>query len=144
MTQTDHFAKTIAFAGAKSIAKWPIFKIVSFLEHLVLFRAVFCTYRTTVMLMWNSFCHVFRILNFHSNWPFCKGYRLCMGYRLCKIADFQNGHISQIFGVFSNGFFHRTLMFLYNGFWHVFGIFNFLPKLTIWKAFTLCMGYSLC
>ena len=37
LTQTDHFGKAIAFA------KWPIFKMVSFLEYLVFFRAVVCT-----------------------------------------------------------------------------------------------------
>ena len=31
-----------------------------------------------------------------------------MGYSLCIMADFQNGLISRIFGVFSSGFFHRT------------------------------------
>ena len=31
-----------------------------------------------------------------------------MGYSLCMMADFQNGLISQLFGVFSSGFFHRT------------------------------------
>ena len=36
LTQTDHFAKAIAFA------RWPIFKIVSFLEYLVFSQAVFC------------------------------------------------------------------------------------------------------
>ena len=42
-TQTDHFAKAIAIAWAIAFARWPIFKIVSFLEYLVFFRAVFCT-----------------------------------------------------------------------------------------------------
>ena len=42
------------------------------------------------------------------------------------MADFQNRVISRIFGVFSNGFLHKTnLLFLYNGFWLVFAIFNF-------------------
>ena len=36
LTQTEHFAKAIAFA------RWLIFKIVSFLEYLVIFGAVFC------------------------------------------------------------------------------------------------------
>ena len=31
-----------------------------------------------------------------------------MGYRLCMMADFQNGLISGIFGLFSSGFLHRT------------------------------------
>ena len=32
----------------------------------------------------------------------------CMGYSLCMMADFQNGLICLIFGVFSTGFLHRT------------------------------------
>ena len=31
-----------------------------------------------------------------------------MGSRLCMMADFQNGLISGIFGLFSSGFLHRT------------------------------------
>ena len=34
----------------------------------------------------------------------------CMGYSLCMMADFQNGLISQIFGVFRSGFLHRTTL----------------------------------
>ena len=79
---------------------------------------------------------VFRIfmafLILDQNRPFYKGYSLCMGYSLCKMALFQNCRISRIFGVCSCGFLHRTtLMFLWNRFSHVFGIFNFGPKLTI-------------
>ena len=85
-------------------------------------------------------------LIFDPNWPFCKGYRLCMGYSLCKMVDFQTCPISWIFGVFSSGFSHRTtLIFIYNDFSHVFGIFNFWPNLTtLCKGYRLCMGYSLC
>ena len=36
-----------------------------------------------------------------------------MGYSLCMIAEFQNGLISGIFGVFWSGFLHRTTL---NGF----------------------------
>ena len=43
MTQTEHFARAIAFASVIAFARWPIFKIVSFREHLVFFQAVFCT-----------------------------------------------------------------------------------------------------
>ena len=39
----DHFAKAIDFTWGIAFAKWPIFKLVSFLECLVFFRAVFCT-----------------------------------------------------------------------------------------------------
>ena len=40
-----------------------------------------------------------------------------MGYSLCIMADFQNGLISRLFGVFWSGFFfHRTTVNdLYNG-----------------------------
>ena len=31
-----------------------------------------------------------------------------MGYRLCVLADFQNGLISRIFGLFSSDFLHGT------------------------------------
>ena len=31
-----------------------------------------------------------------------------MGYKLCIMADFQNGLISRIFGVFLSCFLHRT------------------------------------
>ena len=41
----------------------------------------------------------FGILIFDLKWGFCKG------YSFCKMADFQNGLISRIFGVFSSGFF---------------------------------------
>ena len=33
-----------------------------------------------------------------------------MGYSLYKMADFQNALISRIFGVFSSGFLHRTIL----------------------------------
>ena len=46
----------------------------------------------------------FGILIFDPKWGFCKG------YSFCKMADFQNGLISRIFGVFSSGFFHRTTL----------------------------------
>ena len=40
-----------------------------------------------------------------------------MGYSLCMMADFENGLISQIFGVFSRGFLQRTTVnVLLNGF----------------------------
>ena len=44
LMQTYHFAKAIAFA------RWPIFKMVSFLKYLVFFGVVFL-YRTTLMFL---------------------------------------------------------------------------------------------
>ena len=46
----------------------------------------------------------FGILIFDPKWGFFKG------YSLCTMADFQNGLISRIFGVFSSGFLHRTTL----------------------------------
>ena len=95
MAQSEDFAKAIAFAW------WPIFKMVSFLEYLVFFRAVFCTEQLQ-MICRMDFDTFFGILIFDPKWGFCKGYSLCM------MAYFQNGLISRIFSVFSSGFLHRT------------------------------------
>ena len=55
-----------------------------------------------------------------------------MGYSLCMMANFQNGLISRIFGVFWSGFLHRTtLNDLGNGISHVLWNFNFLLKTRI-------------
>ena len=63
------------------------------------------------------------MLIFDPNWPFCKGYSPCM------MADFQNRLISRIFGVFSNGFLHRTsLTWLKNRFVACFLEFEFLTQ----------------
>ena len=49
-----------------------------------------------------DFDMLFGILIFEANSPFS------MGYSLYMMADFQNGLISRIFGVFWSGFLHRT------------------------------------
>ena len=97
LTQSDDFAKAIDFAW------WPTFKIVSFLEYLVFFQAVFCTelLKITSRMDFDMF---FGILNFDPKWRFCKG------YRLCTMADFQNCLISRILSDFSSGFLHRTTL----------------------------------
>ena len=47
----------------------------------------------------------------------------------CISADFQNGLISRIFGVFSSGFFHRTTLHYFRiDFDMVFWILIFDPK----------------
>ena len=49
-----------------------------------------------------------------------------MGYSLCMMADFQNGLIFRVFGLFLSGFSRRTAVNdLYNEFLHVFWNFNF-------------------
>ena len=71
LTQSDDFAKAIAFAW------WPILKMVSFLEYLVFFGAVFCTQQLE-MICRMDFHMFFGILLFEPKWWFCKGYSLCM------------------------------------------------------------------
>ena len=95
MTQSEDFAWAIAFA------LWPIFKMVSFLEYLVFFRAFFFTEQLQ-MICRMDFGLCFKILIFDPKGGFC------MGKSLCMMADFQNGLISRIFGVFWSGFLHRT------------------------------------
>ena len=86
-------------------------------------------HRTPLMGLQNcriDFCMMFGILIFDPN------RRICIGYSLSKMADFQIGLISGIFGVFSSGFLHRTpLMGLQNRFLHVFWNFKVRPKPTI-------------
>ena len=71
------------------------------------FGRVFCTeqlYCCCIIV----FRMLLAFLNFHPNYVFCKGYSLYMGYSLCMMADFENGLISRIFGVFSSGFFAQN------------------------------------
>ena len=119
LTQSEDFANAVGFAW------WVIFKIVSFLEYLLFFEAVFCTEQLE-MICRMDFDMFFGILTFDPKWGLCKGYSLCM------IRDFENGLISRIFSVFWRGFLHRTTgNNLQNGFWHVFWNFNFWPKVRI-------------
>ena len=122
MTQSQVFSWAIAFAW------WPIFKMVSFLECLVFFAAVFCREQLQ-MICRMEFDMFFGILIFHLKSGFF------MGYSLCMMADFQNGLLFRIISVFSIGFSHRkTSNDLFNGFWHVFRSFNFWPKVRIFHG----------
>ena len=71
--------------------------MVSFLEYLVFFRAVFCTELLEITCRMD-FDMFFGILIFDPKVRFCKGYRLCM------MVDVQNVLISRIFSVFLSGF----------------------------------------
>ena len=42
LAQIENFAMAIAHVKAIAFARWPIFRIVSFLDYLVFLRAVFC------------------------------------------------------------------------------------------------------
>ena len=125
LTQTDHFARAIAFA------RWPIFKIVSLLEYLGFFEAVFCT-QLLSFKCWIDFRKFFLILNFDSNRPFCKG------YSLGEMADFQN-RLTGIFNFFWSGCCTELLSCNCRiDFCKFFGILNVDPN----QPF--CKGYSLC
>ena len=127
MTQSEDFAKAIAFAW------WAIFKMVSFLEYLVFFEAVFCLEQLK-MICRMDFDMFFGILIFDPKWGFCKGYSLCM------MGDFQNGLISRIFSVFWSGFLPRTTRNdLWMDFDMFFGILIFDPKWGFCKGYSLCM-----
>ena len=51
-----------------------------------------------------NFDMFYRVLIFDPKWGFC------MGSSLCMMAEFQNGLISPIFGVFSSSLLHRTIV----------------------------------
>ena len=95
LMQSKDFAWAIAFAW------WPILKIISFLEYLVFFGAVFCR-EQLLMICRMDFDMCFVILTFEPKWGFC------MGYSLWRMADFENALISRIFGAFWSGFLWRT------------------------------------
>ena len=116
MTQSEDFAKAIAFAW------WVVFKVISYLEYLVFFEAVFCLEQLK-MICRMDFDMFFGILIFDPKWGFCKGYSLWM------MDDFWNGLISRKFSVFWSGILQRTTRNdLWNAFWHVFLEFKFLTQ----------------
>ena len=82
MTQSEDFAKAIAFAW------WVILKMFSFLEYLVFFEAVFCT-EELEMICRMDFDMVFGILIFDRKWGFCKGYGLFMWAILKRVSSFE-------------------------------------------------------
>ena len=103
--------------------------MVSFLDYLVFFEAVFCTQQVE-MICRMDFDMFFGILIFDPRWWFCKGYRLCM------MADFQNGLISRIFSVFGAVFSTQQLeMICRMDFDMFFGILIFDPKWWFCKGF---------
>ena len=111
MTQSEHFAKAIAFA------RWPIFKIASFLEYLVFFGAVFCTEQ----LVCSCSNHFAKAIALHGLWPLQDG-------RVSKPCYFWK------FGVFSSGFSHRTTLILLQN--------SFLAS--VWDPnCPFCKGYGL-
>ena len=76
--------------------------MVSFLEYLVFFRAVFCTEQLE-MTSRIDFDMFFGILIFDLKSRFCEGHSFYM------MANFQNGLFSLLFGVFSSGVFAKQI-----------------------------------
>ena len=84
---------------------------------------------TTLMRTTIVFRTFLAFLILDPNWAFCLGYSPCI---VANFGHFQNAVIFRILGVFWSGFLHiTTLMRTYNRFSHLFGIFNFGPKLSI-------------
>ena len=128
MTQSDNFAKSIAFAW------WPflaIFKMLLFFEYCVFFRAVFCIEQLQCVVETFSVC-LYTFLIFDPKWQFCKVYSLCL---VAIFGHFQNALIFRILCVFSSRFLHRTTaMCCINVLSMFLCIFNFWPKVTILQS----------
>ena len=128
MTQSDDFAKSIAFAW------WPflvIFKMLSFFNYKLSFGAVFCIEQLQCVVETFLACF-YAFLIFDPKWRFCKVYSLWL---VAIFGHFQNALIFPILAVFWSCFFHRTTaMCCRNVFSMVLCIFNFWPKVTILQS----------
>ena len=127
MTQSDDFAKSIAFAW------WPflaIFKMLSFFN-ISCFLEPFL-HRTTAMCCRNVFSMFYAFLIFDPKWRFWQVYSLCL---VAIFGNFQNALIFRILAVFWSRFLHRTTaMCCRNVFSMFLCIFNFWPKVTILQS----------
>ena len=125
MSQSDNFAKSIAFAW------WPflaIFKMLLFFKYELFFPAVFCIEQLQCVLETFLACF-YAFLIFDPKWQFCKVYSLCL---VAIFGFFQNALIFRILCVFWSRFLHRTTaMCCRNVFSMFLCIFNFWPKVTI-------------
>ena len=97
LSQTDHFAKSIAFG------RWPIFKMISFLECLVFFLAVFFPQNNSNVLVESFFARF---------WPF---EFLSQTDHVAKSIGFPRWPIFKMVSFleylcFSSGFLHRTTL----------------------------------
>ena len=94
---------TCPFWMGYRLTKIRIFKMLSYLDYLVFFHAVFCkeqlyAFRRIIFSMF------LRKKKLKITCPFF------MGYRLTKMEDLQNALISRLFGVFAGGLLHRTTL----------------------------------
>ena len=128
MTQSDDFAKSIAFAW------WPflaIIKMLSFFEYELFFGAVFCIEQVQCVV--ESFLACFyAFLIFDPKWRFCQLYSFCL-VAIC--SNSQNALIFRILAVFSSPFLHKTTGTCCRNVFSMFlCIFNFWPKVTILQS----------
>ena len=128
MSQSDDFAKSIAFAW------WPaIFKMLSFFQSFLhtFLAAFFCIEQLQCVVETFLACF-YAFLVFEPKWRFCKVYSLCL---VAIFGHFQNAVISPILAVFSSHFLHRTTaMCCRNVFSMFLCIFNFWAKATILQS----------
>ena len=128
MSQSDDFAKSIAFAW------WPflaILKMLSFSQYQLFFRAVFCIEQLQCVVETVLACF-YAFLIFEQKWRFCKVYSLCL---VAIFGYFQSALIFPILAVFSSRFLHRTTaMCCRNVFSMFLCIFNFWAKVTILQS----------
>ena len=134
MSQSDDFAKSIAFAW------WPflaILKMLSFFQYQLFFRAVFCIEQLQCVVETVLACF-YAFLIFEQKWRFCKVYSLCL---VAIFGYFQSALIFPILAVFSSRFLHRTTaMCCRNVFSMFLCIFNFWAKVTILQSLQLLLG----
>ena len=127
------FDESQDFAWAISFAWWPIFKMISFLEYLVFFGAVFCTEQLK-MICRMDFDMFFGILIFAPKWRFCMGYRLCI-WPIFKMISFLEYLV--FFGVVFCT--EQLKMICRMDFDMFFGILIFEPKSGFWLGYSLCV-----
>ena len=128
MTQSDDFAKSIAFAW------WPflaIFKNALIFRILAVFSNRFCIEQLQCVVETFLACF-YAFLIFDRKWRFCKVYRLCL---VAIFGNFQNALIFRILAGFWSRFLHRTTAMCCRNVLSMFlCIFNFWPKVTILQS----------
>ena len=128
MSQSDDFAKSIAFAW------WPfsaIFKMLSFFQYELFLRDVFCIEQLQCVVETFLACF-YAFLIFEPKWRFCKVFSLSL---VAIFGHFQNAVIFPILAVVSSSFLHRTTeMCCRNVFSMFLCIFNLWAKVTILQS----------
>ena len=134
MSQSDDFAKSIAFAWWRFSA---IFKMLSFFQYELLFRDVFCIEQLQCVVETFLACF-YAFLIFEPKWRFCKVYSLCL---VAIFGHFQNAFISPISSCFFEPFFCieqlQCVVETFLACFYAFLIFE--PKWRFCKVYSLCL-----